>query len=83
MHAIKQGQEGLVKGILNEGVLGPQTAETIYFERKVSEASEQHIQLTLDQLVLAGCMYQTEDGRYLTSGDGERLAFTIDTTYSN
>ncbi|ENB2053093.1 hypothetical protein D2H34_004560 [Vibrio fluvialis] len=78
MTPIKHGQDNLVCNLLTSASHGPITAADFAYQPTESN-SVAHINLVMDQLVIAGCMTQTEDGRYLTSKQGERMIFNLAT----
>lgn len=74
MLTIKEAQESLVCSVLKGGLIGPSSAEGLVCNYEdIKPVGVPHIQLVLDQLVIAGCMKKGADERYTTTEQGKKL----------
>lgn len=75
---VKPNQTNLVKSILNSCRNKPETADAIFFTLQF-DVSKSHLELVLEQLLVAGLMIKNEVGKYSSTMEGERMEYHLNT----
>ncbi|MFV0576078.1 MAG: hypothetical protein ACK5NC_11790 [Vibrio sp.] len=79
---VQPNQTNLIKSILNSGRTQPETADALFFILPVN-VSKPHFNLVLEQLLVAGLIIKNEMGKYITTIEGERMEYNLNTIYSD
>ena len=75
---VQTNQTNLVKSILNSGCTQPETADALFFTLPI-DVSKNHLELVLEQLLVAGLMVKNEVGKYVSTLEGERMEYQLNT----
>lgn len=74
---VKPNQHNLVLSILESANCGPNTTDSmLLWNACIEEAGRLHVEFVVEQLVHAGCLTRTTDGRWMTTQEGERYIWT-------